>query len=482
MEYLVIIQNKSTLILDQLINKIFLLNDLNESHFIACVLSLIVFILWCLLLFKRNRLKRKRNQEQQKIKFDQLSANLSIQHNQIQTPVTAKSSSKIKQNLINSNKVKFSSAAAIAANSASLQKDDGYLSDSALSFLSNYIGNGFNFNGPRFRKRDKLYFYGKKMLRQVSHVRGSISARSAEKSRKIVKIISKKILNIEDDSNSKQPSLQYRRNELPEFLLDIESSNQKNDHDLPTALINLIRSVKVFGYLDQRIILEMCKYMETKTIYANNYLFKIGEPDDSIYVVESGLIHVYITDEKGRKHLIKECTEGSHIFSLLSIMDVLTGDLKPYRTVSAKAIEDTSILRLPGKAFVDVLSKYPDYLVRITQIIIVRLQRVTFTALHGYLGLTSEIMRTELKNNNIKSYSSKSKDNLKKNKAALETKNTSSTNFINTSHDKDNIHDDQKSEIDMQQQRKQYYVSGRKVSLPLPPVSFFTQESEVIFI
>jgi lysophospholipid hydrolase len=61
--------------------------------------------------------------------------------------------------------------------------------------------------------------------------------------------------------------------------------------------------------------------------------------------------------------------------------------------VSAKAVEDTTILRLPGRAFLDVLSKYPDYLVRITQIIIVRLQRVTFTALHSYLGLTSEMMK-----------------------------------------------------------------------------------------
>jgi hypothetical protein len=53
----------------------------------------------------------------------------------------------------------------------------------------------------------------------------------------------------------------------------------------------------VFGYFDQKIILEMCKYMETKTIYANNYLFKIGDADDSIYVVESGRVNVYITDE-----------------------------------------------------------------------------------------------------------------------------------------------------------------------------------------
>lgn len=41
----------------------------------------------------------------------------------------------------------------------------------------------------------------------------------------------------------------------------------------------------------------MCKYMETKTVYANNYLFKIGDLDDSIYVIESGRVNVFITDE-----------------------------------------------------------------------------------------------------------------------------------------------------------------------------------------
>lgn len=91
--------------------------------------------------------------------------------------------------------------------------------------------------------------------------------------------------------------------------------------------------------------------------------------------------------------MVKECVEGNHIFSMLSMMDVLLGESKSYKTVSAKAIEDTQILRLPGRAFQEVLQKYPDYLVRITQIIIVRLQRVTFTALHSYLGLTSEMMR-----------------------------------------------------------------------------------------
>lgn len=41
---------------------------------------------------------------------------------------------------------------------------------------------------PRFRKRDKLYFYGRKMLRTV---RGSITDRSGERSKKLYKIISR---------------------------------------------------------------------------------------------------------------------------------------------------------------------------------------------------------------------------------------------------------------------------------------------------
>ena len=87
---------------------------------------------------------------------------------------------------------------------------------------------------------------------------------------------------------------------------------------------------------------------------------------------------------------------GDSVHSLLSILDVLTGHPATYRTVSAIAVLDTTVLRLPARAFQIVLERFPESLVRVVQIIMVRLQRVTFMALHNYLGLGHELVCNDL--------------------------------------------------------------------------------------
>lgn len=57
-------------------------------------------------------------------------------------------------------------------------------------------------------------------------------------------------------------------------------------------------------------------------------------------------------------------------------------------------MEDTTIVRLPIQAFNEVFHDYPDIFIRVVQVIMVRLQRVTFTALHQYLGLSAELVRS----------------------------------------------------------------------------------------
>lgn len=93
--------------------------------------------------------------------------------------------------------------------------------------------------------------------------------------------------------------------------------------------------------------------------------------------------------------MVKEVLPGDSVHSLLSILDVITGHTAPYKTVSARAAVASTVLWLPAAAFQGVFEKYPETLVRVVQIIMVRLQRVTFLALHNYLGLTTELFNPE---------------------------------------------------------------------------------------
>ncbi|KAK7067157.1 Neuropathy target esterase [Halocaridina rubra] len=89
---------------------------------------------------------------------------------------------------------------------------------------------------------------------------------------------------------------------------------------------------------------------------------------------------------------LKEVLPGESIISLLSFCDVLTGHRQPYKTVGAKAIEDSVVMKFPVKAFEETFRKYPEMFVRVVQIIMARLMRVTFMALHQHLGLSSELI------------------------------------------------------------------------------------------
>uniref|UniRef100_A0A8C3HI15 lysophospholipase n=1 Tax=Chrysemys picta bellii TaxID=8478 RepID=A0A8C3HI15_CHRPI len=111
----------------------------------------------------------------------------------------------------------------------------------------------------------------------------------------------------------------------------------------------------------------------------------MGPPKEGVAVLQDG-----------KETLVKEVFPGDSVHSLLSILDVITGHQRPYRTVSARAGEDSTVLRLPVEAFSAVFEKYPESLVWVVQIIMVRLQRVTFLALHNYLGLTNELFSHEM--------------------------------------------------------------------------------------
>uniref|UniRef100_A0A665X4J8 lysophospholipase n=1 Tax=Echeneis naucrates TaxID=173247 RepID=A0A665X4J8_ECHNA len=246
----------------------------------------------------------------------------------------------------------------------------------------------------RFRKRDKVLFYGRKIMRKVQTLSSippttstSVS-KQPQRIRKRTKVLSiaRKILRIRKDPPTlqpKEPPPSLLEADLTEF--DVQSSN------LPSEVLYMLKNVRVLGHFEKPLFLELCRHMVFIELQEGEGLFRPGDDDDSIYVVQDGRLELCIQENDGTEPPVKDVLPGDSVHSLLSILDVITGFPAPYKTVLVRAATRSTVLRLPASAFESVFKKYPETLVRVIQIIMVRLQRVTFLALHNYLGLTTEL-------------------------------------------------------------------------------------------
>ncbi|XP_028329606.1 neuropathy target esterase isoform X1 [Gouania willdenowi] len=248
----------------------------------------------------------------------------------------------------------------------------------------------------RFRKRDKVMFYGRKIMRKVSQSTYSLvgtpsSSRPRLKKKQKMLNIAKKILRIKKEV----PTLQAKEPPPSVLEADLTEFDVANSH-LPSEVLYMLKNVRVLGHFEKPLFLELCKHMVLEKFQQGEYVFRPGQHDSSIYVVQDGKLELCLTATDGKENVVKEVYAGDSVHSLLSILDVITGHQKPYKTVSARAAEVSSVLRLPVEAFLSTFGSNPGSLVRVVQIIMVRLQRVTVLALHNYLGLTNELFSHEM--------------------------------------------------------------------------------------
>lgn len=69
---------------------------------------------------------------------------------------------------------------------------------------------------------------------------------------------------------------------------------------VPPELSYLLNSFYMFGHFDKAIFLELCKSIQTVPVPAGQYLFRIGDPDEFVHVVQSGKMNVHIVDSDNR--------------------------------------------------------------------------------------------------------------------------------------------------------------------------------------
>jgi len=161
----------------------------------------------------------------------------------------------------------------------------------------------------RFRKREKIMFYGRKMLRRVrSFAKGGISplgsgsgSRRAggreTRKRKLLVSIARRLLRFRRDQEPHLQALALR--EPPPSLLEVDwppGLEPSPEYRLPAELMFMLRNVRVLGHFEEPIFLELCRFMESRHVPAGEHIFRVGDADDSIYVVQSGRVEVRIMD------------------------------------------------------------------------------------------------------------------------------------------------------------------------------------------
>jgi len=115
----------------------------------------------------------------------------------------------------------------------------------------------------------------------------------------------------------------------------------------------LLESVPLFKLLDSAERAELERVFERHEAKTGETLFSIGEPGDSLYVVGTGVVELFVKDNTGAKIVLAVCGPGE-LFGELSLFD------GGARTATAVCLEDATLLVLERDDLHAFLRTRPD--------------------------------------------------------------------------------------------------------------------------
>ncbi|VDD75093.1 unnamed protein product [Mesocestoides corti] len=193
------------------------------------------------------------------------------------------------------------------------------------------------------------------------------------------------------DPEGRNPLLKQRN--LPESFFEPESENESED--MPEDLKLMVNHVRLLRYLGRDVVQGLSSVISTIELRSGRFLFRDGDPEDKIFVVKSGRLDLRVIDEDGSTTTIHELTTGGNPYSLLAIIDAMNNLQPKYQNIEAVAVSRCSVVCLSISDLIKVCRDFPPANLRLAQMIIIRLHRVTFAALHNFFGLDKELFSQE---------------------------------------------------------------------------------------
>lgn len=137
-------------------------------------------------------------------------------------------------------------------------------------------------------------------------------------------------------------------------------------------LCRVLRPISMFCELGNDLLLEIVKKIEEVPLKKDELLFRVGQTDDCIFIVQHGRLVLELAkdgiSQPGGEHALKQIDEGDSVFSLLSFVDVLTGHTSNYRSVSCRALRNSLVLRVRSTVITNMLNQRSEWLLKCVQV------------------------------------------------------------------------------------------------------------------
>jgi len=114
----------------------------------------------------------------------------------------------------------------------------------------------------------------------------------------------------------------------------------------------LLSDLELFEHLENDDRIRLAEVVDLLELRSGDTLFHAGEPGDSLFIVRSGEIEIYIKDTTGQKIILTVACEGD-VFGELALLD------RGARTATAVSLGETRLLELDRDDLLLLIQKRP---------------------------------------------------------------------------------------------------------------------------
>ena len=115
----------------------------------------------------------------------------------------------------------------------------------------------------------------------------------------------------------------------------------------------MLKDIPLFAGLSEDELSMLEQHANTRTFPKNAILINEGDDTDSLYIIQSGKVRIFMSNEDGKEIILNEQGPGEHFGELALIDDAP-------RSASVMAMKKTQVSVISRHDFRDVLGKHPD--------------------------------------------------------------------------------------------------------------------------